>query len=262
MTKIFFVRTAYHYSQYQDFFRLAALSGFYTIDLADIPKDAPDSVFIISPYNDEWCDGVETSGRVIHWDLEWRDEAPKVPGLFETWASDRWYADRNGCRFVPMGSHKDLVPTFQTYGIPKYDVTWQAYEGPDRRQRVFAPLKGMYKVGPNAWSRKRDEILGQTALLVHVHQHDEWPCLPSLRFAFAASAYIPVLSERVKDPFPYVHNEVLFVPYEELLSRTIEYLAPEAKIDREDRSRMMWNTAVLQYPFEGNVIEALKGALA
>src|SRR5690606_2822228 len=113
MPSIIFARTCTPYDSYQDFWRLVELSGFPTCFVDEIDVDS-NNVYIFSPNNGETTNGwPEGRARIIHYQLEWEthtnDSGPLPPGVSEKWTMDKWHAERIGARYVPIGSHPDLV---------------------------------------------------------------------------------------------------------------------------------------------------------
>lgn len=258
---ITFCRTRYTYDSYVDFWRLVELSGYPAIYVDEIPRDAPDDVFIVTPVNGEWKQGIETSGRVIWWNLEWGlgDGAP--PGVGEVWTSDRWHALQTGARFVPLGSHPSLVsinPAARWNGGAQWDVALLAYLGPARRQ---TPVNRMVDRGltmaPNGWGAERDAVLTGSRIMVNIHQHDEWPCIPAQRFALAAAAAIPLVSEAINDPYPFRPGVDFFTAgYDDLPTMA------EAVIRHEmgrDLAANLQRRACHEFRFDVNVEKAIEG---
>jgi hypothetical protein len=261
---ITFCRTRYQYDSYTDFWKLVQLAGYPTLFVDQIPRDAPGETFVITPINGEWKQGVETSGRVIWWNLEWGLGDGPPPGVDEIWTSDRWHAAQTGARFVPLGSHPALVnvnPASRWNGEAAWDVALLAYMGPARRQTPVNSMKDRGLVmAPNAWGRERDNVLGASRIMVNVHQHDEWPCVPAQRFALAAASAIPLVSETMNDPFPYRPGEdFLTAAYGDIAAvadATIRH-----KVGRE-LAGSLFHRACVEYRFDKNVEKALAGAEA
>lgn len=258
-----FCRTRYHYDTYTDFWRLVDLAGYQTIYVDEIPLRAQGETFIITPLNGEWKGGVQTEGRVVWWNLEWGlgDGAPD--GVDEIWTSDRYHAGQIGARFVPLGSHPRLVnvnPAMR-WRTAQWDVALLAYLGPWRRQAIKPGLetKGL-RVAPNAWGPDRDVVLERSRCMLNVHQWDEWLCVPVQRFALAAAAALPLVSENMTDPFPYVPGEdFLSVPHEDLIGATVTLLNNSMG---RNYAGSLHARACGDYRFEKNVEKALEGVRA
>lgn len=212
-----FIKPDHHYDSYTDYWRLVELCGFPVATLADI-EPFSDHTYILTMLNlGAWQDAglgwAGASARIIYWDLEWhdRDYHHVVPGLNEFWTSDRWYAQARGYKFVPLGSHQDLVQcslTARWNGDAEYDVALMAYMGPPRRQDVLNEMRGRgLRIAPNAWGEERRQLLQASKVMVNVHQHDEYPCVAAQRWALAASAGLPVITEHCADSAPFVDGE-------------------------------------------------------
>jgi hypothetical protein len=200
MTEIIFVHTAWHYKTYEDFFRLAALSGYPVIPLSELNPADDSKTYVITPLNGEWSAGWDSPrARIIHHDLEWRHahDYPHIPGVSEVWASDAWYAMQTGARYVTLGSHPDLPlhPLPEKPEPPKWDVAFLAYMNP-RRAMISAQLQQMgLTIAPNGWDEQRHDILTHVRAMVHVHQWDEFRCIAPQRWAVAAAYRLPIISE-------------------------------------------------------------------
>ena len=199
---IIFAQPRHLYDSYQDFRALVQLAGFPLIYVDEIPREGVrENVYILSPLNGEWQNGIRTDGRVIWWDLEWRCEGdfPRIPGVSEVWTSDAWYAAKTGTRYVPMGSDKrlrltpDRIPT-------EYDAAYLGYMV-NRRSAIQHELRarGLRITGHGAWGIERDYVLNASTVYLHVHQLDQAPGVPALRMVVAAAYGLPVISETVAD---------------------------------------------------------------
>ena len=258
-----FCRTRYHYDTYTDFWRLVDLCGYHTIFVDEIPLHAKGETYIITPVNGEWKQGVTTDGRVIWWNLEWGLGDGPPSGVDEVWTSDRYHAQQIGARFVPLGSHPALVKVNPAarWHTAQYDVALLAYMGPWRRQGIRPGLEERnLRVAPNAWGTDRDIILERSRCMLNVHQWDEWPCVPVQRFALAAAAALPLVSEDMADPFPYVPGEdFLSAPHADLFA-AVETLLRNGM--GRDYSARLHAKACNEYRFDKNVEKALEGIRA
>lgn len=228
MSNVIFVKTRTMlqpntYDGYKDYFRLAELSGYASCFVNEIDPSS-DNTYIITPLNGEWNHGWAEKPRaqIILHDLEWRlresdykwDESAleTPPGVARVWASDKWYAERIGAEYVPLGSHPGLVEdAYLNEG--GYDVAMLAYLS-GRRQHAAGQLRDKHglTLAPNAWNPERDAILKGTTAMVHVHQHDKVATIAPLRFALAAAYKLPLISERVEDADLF-KDVVLFAEY-------------------------------------------------
>ncbi len=192
------------YGSYADFWRLVELADYLIIYVDEIDHHS-NHTFIITPLNGEWNSGWQHTGvRIIHWDLEWRnvDNYPVIPGVSETWASDRWYAKQIGAKYIPLGSDVGLATD---YGTPEhfpmmYDVALMAYLGPHRRSMMFQQLRErQITIAPNGWKQARHNSLKSSRTMLHIHQHDGIATLAPLRVALAAAYRLPLITETCHD---------------------------------------------------------------
>lgn len=209
MPDVYFVKTHYEYDSYKDFFRLAELSGYPVIMLDAIDLES-DNTYIITPLSGEWEKRWDAPIKptVILWDLEWRlkesdyawPESALVtpPFVSRVWASDKWYAERIGAEYVPLGSHPGLAGETPPDG-QGWDVAPLSYRT-GRRNAAFGEMERIgLSIAPNAWGEERDALLKEAKSVVHVHQHDRVPTIAPLRFAIAAAWHKPLISEDVHD---------------------------------------------------------------
>lgn len=227
MTDIIFAQTRFDYrnpengfGSYHDFWRLVDLSGFSTCYLDEIDADDPSKTFIFTPVNGEIKDGDRFIGwpnarcKIILWNLEQGDYGP-IPGVSETWASDKAFADIIGARYVLMGSHPGLMNYAPIARDGKYDVVMLSYMTP-RRQQMAAWLheKGL-TLAPNAWGLERHNLLMQSRIMLHVHQNNHRYVAPQ-RWALAAAYKLPVISESL-DHLGYLSPQhVMILNYDEI----------------------------------------------
>lgn len=261
-----FIRPDHHYDSYTDYWRLVDLCGFDTGTLGDIDP-ASDNTYILTMQNLEAWEAAglgwpETRARIVYWDLEWCDQSYKktVPGLNEFWAPDRWYAHLHGYKFVPLGSHPDLVQcslTARHNSSAVYDVALLAYMGPPRRQDVANEMQGRgMVVAPNAWGDERRDILEGASVMVHVHQFEEFPTVAAQRWALAASAGLPLLTEPCVDSAPFVDG-LDYWSAERLDLPTAAQLLIKDSDSARKLAANMYRKACGEYRFDKNVREAL-----
>ena len=205
-----FVRNGYQQS-YSDYWRLVELGEFEIVDLPDANFNDIDTIYITTFLDGNLKDALmqPTRARVILWQLEWEQVRPKFEGINEVWVSDRHYANQIGARFIPFGSHPDLIPIKNAPDEDAYDLCslWFIQHG-SRRWSVDQKLRGMnYNLAPNGWGDERAEILRNSRFMLHVHQRDDFRCIAPQRFAIAASAKIPLVSERMWDAYPLSSGE-------------------------------------------------------
>lgn len=244
MSDVIFVATQFYldggYRSYVDFFRLAELAGYPIIPLAQMDTSDATKAYIVTPLNDEWLNGWPgAKARIIHWELEWRwdwrADVNEPPGVAEVWASDKMFALQIGAKYVPMGSDSRLNELLlEASNPPKaYDVAQVSYQVP-RRQAITQRLQTEGLVvaqNENLWSVNRSQILRQSRVMVHVHQHENAPGVAPLRWCLAAAHKLPIITEHIPDRgiFGYTH----------MLMATYNYLPPfTAMVVRDSYSRL------------------------
>ena len=273
MQTIVFVKTRYKYDSYVDLWKLVELSQFETcyVDEVDISKPR---VYIVSPMNGEWDPhignqmGKPHNAHLIHWCLERPSGAGGVFNyaksnrakiydrtLDEVWVSDRALASETMMRFVVLGSDYGLGEP----GAGKvYDFCHMSY-ATDRRQRVYNQFDPK-TIGPNRWpwdtNPSRDTVLKQARFALNIHQ-DQYPFQEPLRWALFAAYGLPMLTEEIKDAYPWHENVCVFHPYDGIQNRLREML-------RDDYNR--WKVMGLQardrmcdeFNFRKVVLQAVK----
>ncbi len=208
MGDVYFVKTRTHYDPYSDWFRLAELSGYPIVYCDEIDVDS-DNLYIFTPINGEnnhgWREG---KAVIVAYDIEWRlkesdyawpeSDLTIPPGVSRVWTSDKWYAERIGAEYVPLGSHPGLVGDAPPDGLA-WDIAPLSYRT-GRRNEAFGKMseRGL-TIAPNAWGDERDALLKEAKTVVHVHQHNRVPTVAPLRFAIAAAWHKPLISEHVYD---------------------------------------------------------------
>ena len=265
----FFVSPDHHYPQYVDYWRLVELGHYPIVSPGNMEAGNADHTYILTMQNlDAWQDAglgwPDAKARIIYWDLEWSDKShlDTVPGLHEFWTSDRWYAQQRGYQFVPLGSHAllgNVNAATRWKGGALWDVCLLAYMGPYRRQVIINKIEERRcRIAPNsAWGSERIEQLERSRVMLNTHQHDAYPCVAAQRFALAAAAGLPLISEECRDPFP-------FVPGEDFISATAADLpgAVATTLDngwgRDIAAKMLYK-ACSEYRFDRNVERALEG---
>jgi len=265
--EIVFVRTRHEYASYADLWRLVELTGFPLIYPDEVPTQAPDTTFIITPANGEWRDWPEdhTTGHIVFWNLEWGKGDP-IPCANEVWTSDAWHAERIGARFVPFGSHPDLCPT-ERADAPDYDAILLAYRNWPRQVAEGALIDAGLTVAPDGWGEHRRDMLGRTRCMVNVHQHqimpehwieEEYPCVAAQRFAVAASARIPLIGQTMYNPLPFIPG-LHFIPTAmPFIANVVASLTPQRG---EELARAMHLLLCEQLRFDKVVKAAVRGGV-
>lgn len=227
MSEVYFVRPHHQYDSYSDLWKLIELSGYPMIFYEEIDT-ASDNCYILTVLNGEinengWGDNPHC--EIVALDLEWRlkessyawpESDLTVPkGVKRVWAADKWYAEKIGAQYVPLGSHPGLASRVTT--SETWDVASLAYRT-GRRNEAFGQMerRGL-TIAPNAWGEERSAILNVSAVVCHVHQHDKVPTVAPLRYAIAAAWHKPLISEAVWEPGIF-GDAVLYAEF--------DYLAP------------------------------------
>jgi hypothetical protein len=225
MSDVIFVRPHYDYDSYGDMYRLIELSGYPLVFYEDIDRDS-DNFYILTVINGEigpdgWGDNPRcTIGLLdIEWRLkessyEWPDSDLTLPkGVTRLFAADKWYAERIGAQYVPMGSHPGLAGTArmdETFDIATMCYIW------GRRGNVVAGLQERgVTIAPNGWGDERDALLKSSSGVLHIHQHAKVHTVAPLRYAIAAAWHLPLISESVYDRGIF-ETSVLYADYDAL----------------------------------------------
>ena len=223
MSRVLFVATDYYleggYASYRDFYQLVELAGYPIIPLKQLDPQS-DNTYIVTPLNDEWLEGWQAPrARIIHLELEWRfgdwrAETNTPPGVAETWACDKGYADRIGARYVPMGSDSRLCIAGNNV-LKEWDVAQISYQTP-RRMIVTEQMEARgLKIAQNErlWGAARSMVLNASELMVHVHQTEGGKGIAPLRWCLAAAHHLPMITESVPDAGIFGHSHMRQAEY-------------------------------------------------
>ncbi len=249
-----FVRTRHVYDSYRDLISLIELSGFPLVYVDELDPTS-DNTYILTVLNGETTNGWPSArARIVLLDLEWRLDGayPQVPGVREIVACDRWYAGQIGARYTPLGSHAglNLEPGRAPHDY-QYDVAMLAYMV-WRRQVIQGKLideQGL-TVAPNGLNPIRHEILSHSALMVHVHQHDNVQTVAPLRFALAAAYKLPLIAEEVTD-CGVQNGPIHYASYGDLAT-TARKVRDDAAW-REDAGAALWQKWCIENDFRKTV---------
>lgn len=286
MTEIIFAKTEYLYQSYVDFWKLVELSGFETCFVKDIDLER-DATYITTPINGEIRPHVKhrrsilksaQQAKIIWWTLERPDsgdyEFDKIKGnecvtratneileyVDHIWVSDRWFASLDPrMTYVPLGSDSAL-----SAGPPNpdkiYDVCALSYNN-YRRDQVYGPMRQQLRMAPSsAWGGDRDRILRSSRCMVYVHQ-TPMPIGAPLRMALAAAYHLPVVSERLGDPYPHRDGyDVLMADHGELLQTTMTALKSTEGL--RGIGENLHRKLCIEHPFKQCVLEGVERTLA
>lgn len=257
MPNVIFARPRWSYESYKDLYALIALSGYPLIYFDEIDP-ASDNAYVMTIRNGENENGWqgEVKARIILYDLEWRLEGdpPPIPGVAETWAADKWYAEQIGGRYVPLGSHPDLNPTPADEADKLFDVILLSYMTNRRIQMaVWLRDRGL-TIADNGWYEVRHANLLSTRAMLHVHQHDHVRTVAPQRFALAAAYRMPLIAEAVCDPGIFADHSVAWSEYGVLADSVQAQLANRALGEYGDA---LYNLLCVEHSFRRNVEAAL-----
>ncbi len=209
MSQAIFCKTRYQdigYHSYNDMWNMVAWAGYPVIYVDQIDAQS-DNTYIVTPLNDEWLHGWQSpKARIIHYELEWRwdwrADVNEPPGVAEVWAADKWYAEKIGARYVPMGGDSRLNEIGSQFPTTKvFDVALLSYQTHRRQVVTKSLLDEGLRLAPidNLWGNRRSANLMQSRLMVHVHQNDNTPGIAPLRWCLAAAHKLPLITEIVND---------------------------------------------------------------
>jgi len=199
-------------------------------------------------------------GRFVKWFLERPAitgdcatlfNAMRTNGIDEVWVSDKAIYNRHkeSVRFVPIGSHEKLSGVSD---VKEYDIAHMSFL--NNRRSVLNSINCIKT--PNTYNiRLRSEILSKTKFLLNIHQFED-QCSEPLRFALAAAAGIPIISEICEDPYPYEAPGIIQVPYRDIVGITErmvrEDYAKYREIGMNQRERILVN-----FNFRDNILKAV-----
>lgn len=259
-----FVFSEKQYDSYADIRRLVELSGFESITTKKINAFNSRPYIVVSPEPIPDLNGLKS--RVICWQLEYAGEYASNYNGFEgeIWASDKAWADKHNAKYVLMGSHDglnsgmsaDFTKDMREQTIQfDYDVTMLGYMIP-RRQAIKAKLADLkWPIDyPGHNTIERNNVLLNTRLMLHVHQHDNAPFVAPQRVAIAAAYRMPMVSETVADPGA-LDDVLRYASYDEIpdkVNKTLRYKGVKSLGERLHQFLCVENT------FRKCVMEALK----
>jgi hypothetical protein len=238
------------YPSYSDIKALVKLSGFQSVTIKQMTAFSRQPYIVVSPEAIPDVQGWQS--RVICWQLEYAGDYTNNYANFGgiVWASDKAWADAHGAKYVLMGSHEGLCLDRYADSHQNYDVTMLSYMTP-RRQAIKDQLKDLRWPPdyPGHGTEDRHQVLVNSRLMLHVHQHDNAPYLAPQRIAIAAAYRMHTISEYVPDfgdLIPYLE----WSKYEDLTS-----MVRETSAGLGDK---LHNFLCVERPFRKCVEEALK----
>lgn len=262
MSDITFARTRHDYyhpetghGSYYDFWRMIELAGFSTcftdeMDIADTSK-----CYIFSPRNGEHEAGWPgAKARIIHWNLERHGYDP-LPGVAETWCSDRALADQTGARYVLMGSDPRLRTEFGQQTDTKKDIDLALFMYLTyRREFIVNQLAGHgLTFARGGWYQERHDLLSRCRAMLIIHQDDDAPWVAPQRLCIAAAYSLPVIGETPRDWGDVRPSERLTSDYGHLADFTRGWLNGSANQMLEATGRHLHEHLCVQWTFEKSV---------
>lgn len=252
-----FVRPRHVYDSYQDLYRLIELSDYPLIHFDELDP-ASNNIYILTIVNGENEHGWKgVRARIILYDLEWRLEGtyPRIPGVSEVWAADKWYAEQIVAKYVPMGSHADLPVKPLVSREKVWDVSILSYLT-YRRMHIKGQLEDAgITISPQGWQDRRHDVLEQTRLMLAVHQRDDAPTIAPQRWALTAAYRMPMLCETVHDSGIFASQYAIYAPYPDIVQMVRKY-KDETNI-LNDYADALHDLLCNKYPFRKCIEAAL-----
>lgn len=261
MSNVIFARPRHTYQSYADFWHLVELSGYPIIYMDEMQLDSADTCYIFSTPATHWHDGTERRGfagakaRVIYYNLEWYANVDyrAIPGV-ELWGADKWYADQQGMKYVPLGGHPGLNDNPEQQFEKQYDVVTLSYLSYRRAWMATRFDERHFKMAPNGWGEQRHFALGQSKLMVHVHQEETAKAIAPQRWALAAAYRLPMISETCNDGGIFTPSNTLFSDYD-YLADFIKLWKDEQRL--EDYGHALYQTLCVDKTFKRMIEAAL-----
>lgn len=255
MSNVIFVQPRHVYGTYVDYWQLVELAG-YRWQYEDEIDLSSTNTYILTWFSAQSMFSLDTKARLICWNLEWAN-IPTFPNV-EYWTPDAWFAQRNGWKYVPVGSHKALADGYHPqveHPLKLYDVALMMYRDPQRRAHMIHRFQDAgLQLAPNAWGELRHANLRQSRCMVHIHQLEDNQTISPLRFALAAAYRLPVISESLANA-GILNGSVVQSPYHDLPAAIIEWLKPNRSAELQRHADALYTRLIEQYSFR-TVVEA------
>lgn len=268
MKDIVFARTRHVYDSYTDFWKLAELCDFETVyvDEIDIGRNA---VYITAPFNGEWQHVRNHLGDVRNAYLVlWNLERPSGSGgvgeyarsnrellynreLDDVWVSDRQLGAETGFRFVVLGSHYNLGTVNER---KKWEFCHMSYVV-NRRKTIYDQFMS-HMIGYNCWGSERDEVLSGSKFALNVHQ-DIYPFQEPLRFALFAAYGLPIITETIKDSYPWAPEYMVYSSYDDIV-KTLRGMMNSSYMTWRDMAIRARDRMCDEYSFKDMVESAME----
>jgi len=237
---------------------LVGLSGFRTLSVDSAREES--ACYIGTLHSCVTLSG--SKGKIVKWFLERPAitgdcatlfRTMRMNGVDEVWVSDRSLYNKNkeSCRFVPVGSHEKLAAVSV---LKKYDIAHMSFL--NNRRSVIHSMS--CSKAPCFYDiERRSEALSISKFLLNIHQFDD-QCSEPLRFALAAAAGIPIISEICADPYPYETPGILQVPYSDIVG-VVDRLVREDYSKYRDVGMEQRDRILRDFNFKDNVLKAVVG---
>jgi hypothetical protein len=292
MKQVIFARTRWVYGSYTYLWRLVELAGFPVCYVDEIDLEA-DAVYIFTPANGElvidgaWSPQLQAKvdalrGRPRKAILVWyyverpggetlqdaslapetlkRDIAWATPDkIDDIWTHDRYFAAMaEELLCVPIGSDPRLREGEDIRPFT-YDLCHFMYVN-HRRSQILAGLAGEgLRIGPSDWGPLRNQVWNGSRACVTVHQ-SPLPGGEQLRFAVAAAWRMPLIVEKMGDPWPLEAGwELLEFDYDSLV-RGVSDLVRKAG-DISDFGWALHKKLCVEYPFRTCILDGVASTL-
>ena len=204
------------YDSYEhELWELVKLSGFETCKLGEIDYDSDDTYicYLRNGNTHANFNGKKHKCKLVLWLLEWAKwENGVLTGheledyWDEVWVSDRYYqrllsAENNReVKYVFMGGHKDFGGKSSDEKL--WDFCLLSYLCGTREHKVKILINNGYSVAPNCWGKEKEEVLAKSRWGLALQQQNT-PFMAPQRLMLYASWELPILTDYIKDEFPY-----------------------------------------------------------
>jgi hypothetical protein len=236
--RLVFALTRTWYDSYTDYRTLTEKAWQDVCFINEIKMSEP-IAYVVSPINGEFRPHIdnhrneEKKCKILWWNLERppRDEnhaahKKDVKELFDKYidymiVSDKWYKSYynefgDKVIFCPMGIDEVLCPDPWAEGHNKHDFTHMSYVW--GRRDILNKLPNCLG---NCWKEERRLGLLRTKFMINIHQ-DQYNLIEPLRFVLAISHGLPIITERINDPYPYeIGNNIMMVDYNQIIETAI-----------------------------------------
>jgi len=206
--EIVFAHPRVNYGSYADYRKLVELSGYPACYMDEMDLQS-DNTYIFSTPDTYWLHGwPDAKCRIIYYCIEWYFDIDysTIPCV-EVWCADKYWAERIGAQYVPMGSHPALNLHPDDMQEKRYDVCTLWAGSYNRYNAEGYLIEHNLTHSPLDWGGERQGIhgeerynlLSQSRMMIAAHQNPEARTLAPQRWALAAAYKLPIVSERLED---------------------------------------------------------------